>query len=29
LHFWAECVLTAVHLINRLPTPLLSHKNPF
>jgi hypothetical protein len=29
LHFWAECVLTAVHLINRLPTPLLSHQTPF
>jgi len=29
LYFLAECVLTAVHLINRLPTPLLSHKTPF
>jgi hypothetical protein len=29
LHFWAECVLTAIHLINHLPTPLLSHKTPF
>jgi len=28
LYFLAECVLTAVYLINRLPTPLLSHQNP-
>ncbi|XP_073265503.1 uncharacterized protein [Populus alba] len=24
-----ECVLTAMHLINNLPTPLLSHQTPF
>jgi hypothetical protein len=29
LHFWADCVLTTVHSINRLPTPLLFHKTPF
>ncbi|CAL8168164.1 unnamed protein product [Prunus armeniaca] len=29
LRFWAECVLTAVHLINRLPRPLLSQQTPF
>jgi hypothetical protein len=29
LCFWAECVSTAVHVINHLPTPLLSHKTPF
>ncbi|CAL9012537.1 unnamed protein product [Prunus brigantina] len=29
LPFWAECVLTAVHLINLLPTPLLSQQTPF
>ncbi|KAM2462028.1 hypothetical protein PS1_012937 [Malus domestica] len=29
LHFLGECVLTAVHLINRLPTPILSKKTPF
>jgi len=29
LYFWAECVLTDVHLINCLPIPLLSHKTPF
>ncbi|CAL2225396.1 unnamed protein product [Prunus armeniaca] len=27
--FWGECVLTAVHLINRFPTPLLSFHTPF
>ncbi|WJZ84553.1 hypothetical protein VitviT2T_004153 [Vitis vinifera] len=29
LPFWAECVSTVVHIINRLPTPLLSHQTPF
>ena len=29
LHFWAECVSAAVHIINRLPTPILSHQTPF
>ena len=29
LHFWAECVSTAVHIINRLPTPLISRQTPF
>ncbi|KAL6320644.1 hypothetical protein AAG906_008644 [Vitis piasezkii] len=29
LPFWAECVSTAVHIINRLPTPLLSRQTPF
>ena len=27
--FWGECALTAVHIINRLPSPILSFKNPF
>lgn len=27
--FWGECVLTAIYLINRLPTPLLSNQTPF
>jgi hypothetical protein len=29
LSFWGECVLTATHIINRLPTPSLSNKSPF
>ncbi|KAM1681408.1 hypothetical protein ACFX2K_038957 [Malus domestica] len=29
LRFWGECVLTAVHLINRLPTKILSNTTPF
>ncbi|CAL8990607.1 unnamed protein product [Prunus brigantina] len=29
LSFWGECVLTAVYLINCLPSPLLSTKSPF
>jgi Integrase core domain/GAG-pre-integrase domain len=27
--FWSEAVRTAIHLINRLPTPVLNHKSPF
>jgi hypothetical protein len=29
LPFWGYCVLTATHLINRTPTPLLANKSPF
>jgi hypothetical protein len=29
LFFWGNCVLAATHLINRIPTPLLSNKSPF
>lgn len=29
LNFWAECVSAAVHIINRLPTSILSHQTPF
>lgn len=28
INFWGDCVLTAVYLINRLPTPLLKFKSP-
>ncbi|KAJ3687146.1 hypothetical protein LUZ61_016310 [Rhynchospora tenuis] len=29
LEFWGECVLTASHLINRTPTPLLENRTPY
>ena len=29
LTYWADCVLTAVFLINRLPSPLLDFKSPY
>jgi len=29
LYFWGECVLSATHIINRIPTPTLSNKTPF
>ncbi|CAH9127240.1 unnamed protein product [Cuscuta epithymum] len=29
LIFWADCVMTAVHIINRLPTVILKNKSPF
>lgn len=29
LHFWSDCILAEVHIINRVPTPLLSNKSPF
>jgi hypothetical protein len=29
LFFWGECVLSAAHIINRIPTPTLSNKTPF
>lgn len=27
--FWSDCKLTAVHLINRISTPLLHNKSPY
>lgn len=27
--FWGECVLTAVHIINKLPTKILDNKTPY
>ncbi|XP_075491077.1 uncharacterized protein LOC142529422 [Primulina tabacum] len=29
LKFWGECVLTAVHLINLMPTSILANKSPY
>ena len=29
LYLWGECVLTAVHIINRLPSPILNNKSLF
>ena len=29
IYFWGECVLAAVHLINRTPSPLLQNKTPY
>ena len=27
--FWGEAALTAVHIINRLPSPITRNKSPF
>ncbi|CAL1371426.1 unnamed protein product [Linum trigynum] len=29
LQFWSDCILHAVHLINRLPAPVLQNKSPY
>jgi hypothetical protein len=27
--YWVDAFVTAVHIINQLPTPILAHKSPF
>ena len=29
LYFWGHCILTATHLINKLPTPVLGNLTPY
>ncbi|CAH9124860.1 unnamed protein product, partial [Cuscuta epithymum] len=29
IDFWGECILTAVYIINRLPSPIISNKSPY
>jgi hypothetical protein len=29
LQFWADCILSVAHIINRIPTPLLSNKSSY
>jgi hypothetical protein len=29
LSFWNDCILTAVYLINRTPTPILANRTPY
>lgn len=29
LKYWGDCVMSAAHVINRLPTPILNNKTPY
>lgn len=29
IKYWSYCILTAVHLINRIPTPIIDYKTPY
>lgn len=29
IHFWSDCLLTTIYIINRIPTPLLKNRSPF